>query len=154
MGEFFGNHKALLGSLGLISLFIFVISLLSVPTVIARLPADYFMKERPATEACRHRHPIIRWLFLIGKNALGVALVLGGIAMLVLPGQGVLTMLIGILLLDFPGKRNLERWILERSAVEKIVNWIRRKRGREPLKFPKSRPKPPKAASTGPSLKT
>jgi hypothetical protein len=153
MGEFFSNNGAMMGWLGAISVVTFIVSVLSVPIVVARLPADYFLKERPATEACQDRHPIIRWAFLGAKNLLGILLVLGGFAMLVLPGQGILTMLIGVMLLDFPGKRRLEAWILERSAVEKLVNWIRRKRGREPLRFPKSRKQQKRAASTGPSLK-
>jgi hypothetical protein len=154
MGDFFANNGALMGWLGAISLVTFIVSVLSVPVVVARLPADYFLKERPATEACQGRHPAIRWAFLIGKNLLGVLLILGGFAMLVLPGQGILTMLIGVMLLNFPGKRRLEAWILERSAVEKLVNWIRRKRGKEPFKFPKHNKQKPQAASAGPSLKT
>lgn len=153
MGEFFADHKTLLGCLGAASIAVFVLSLLSVPLVIAKLPADYFLKERSPVAAFQDRHPVFRWLYHIGKNLLGVALILGGIAMLVLPGQGVLTILIGVMLLDFPGKRHLERWILERSTVERLVNWIRRKRRREPLKFPRPHQQQPKPASTRPKLK-
>ena len=56
-----------------------------------------------------------------------------GIAMLLLPGQGVLTILIGIMLLDFPGKRSLEFWIIRQRGVLKAANWIRRKSNHPPL---------------------
>lgn len=136
MWDFIGDRAALFWWTGALSAATFVVSLLAVPLIIAKLPKDYFLRERPLTEDHHHKHPVIRWMFLIGKNLLGIALLLGGIAMLVLPGQGVLTILIGLMLLNFPGKREVERWILKRSAVEKIVNWIRRKRNREPLLFP------------------
>jgi len=53
--------------------------------------------------------------------------------MLVLPGQGVMTVLIGVALLDFPGKHRLQRWIVGRRGVLDALNWIRRKRGRPPF---------------------
>jgi hypothetical protein len=61
------------------------------------------------------------------KNALGVVLLLGGIVMLFLPGQGLLTMFLGIVLMDFPGKFRLERYLISRGPVLKSINWIRRK---------------------------
>jgi hypothetical protein len=153
--QWVNEHTTLLWWIALISGVIFLLSLLLVPIVVARLPQDYFLRERPPmTEEFRDLHPAVRWLLLIGKNVLGGLLVLGGIAMLAAPGQGFLTLLIGLMLMNFPGKRQAEHWLLSRPTVEKVLNWIRRKRGKEPLKFPKSRQKQPKTASTGPSLKT
>ena len=67
------------------------------------------------------------------KNLFGVILLLGGMAMLVLPGQGILTILIGLSLLDFPGKRALERRIVGRPLVLQAINRIRRKFNKSPL---------------------
>jgi hypothetical protein len=53
--------------------------------------------------------------------------------MLLLPGQGVLTILIGIVLLDFPGKYRLERWAVRHRPVYRSINWLRR--GREPIEL-------------------
>ena len=53
--------------------------------------------------------------------------------MLVLPGQGILTILVGFTLLDFPGKFRLQRWIVTRRGVLESINWVRKKAGREPL---------------------
>jgi hypothetical protein len=147
-----GDHATLMWWLAAISVSTFVLSLILVPIIIARLPRDYFLKDRPLTEQFRDQHPVIRWLFLIGKNLLGLVLVLGGIAMSLpgVPGQGILTCLIGFMLLNFPGKRQVELWILRRSAVAKVVNWIRRRRGREPLLFPPKRRLLRKVISTSP----
>jgi hypothetical protein len=56
--------------------------------------------------------------------------------MFVLPGQGILTMLIGISLTDFPGKFHVERWFIEKPAVFKALNWIRRRAKKPPLVNP------------------
>ena len=64
-----------------------------------------------------------------------VTLLVAGILMLVLPGQGILTILAALALLDFPGKRKMEMRILHRPAILKSVNWLRKRAGREPLAF-------------------
>lgn len=78
-------------------------------------------------------HPVLRLIGLGLKNAVGVLLFLAGVAMIVLPGQGLLTMLIGISLLDFPGKRHLERRLVGQPAVLRTINKLREKFGRPPL---------------------
>jgi len=78
-------------------------------------------------------HPAVQWILIIGKNALGNVLIEVGILMLVLPGQDALTILIGILFMDFPGKCWLERWIVSHGPVLQSINWLRQRAGREPL---------------------
>ena len=56
-----------------------------------------------------------------------------GIAMLVLPGQGVLTILAALVLLDFPGKRRLERRLLLRPRLLGALNSLRARAGRPPI---------------------
>lgn len=63
----------------------------------------------------KDHHPLLRLIGLIVKNIVGAVLFLGGLAMLFLPGQGLLTMLIGISLMDFPRKRELEAKMVEQS---------------------------------------
>ena len=77
--------------------------------------------------------PVARAFLLVGRNVLGCLLIAAGVAMLVLPGQGVLTILVGTMLVDFPGKRRLERWIVERGPVLRAMNWLRERAGREPF---------------------
>jgi hypothetical protein len=68
------------------------------------------------------------------KNLLGLVFLLGGAAMLFLPGQGLLTMFIGVLLLEGPGKRRFELWLVRKPAVLGALNWLRRRSGAPPLK--------------------
>jgi hypothetical protein len=73
---------------------------------------------------------------LVAKNLCGVVLILAGIVMLVLPGQGILTILVGLICVDFPGKFAFERWAIRRRGVIHSINWLRKKAGREPLMSP------------------
>ena len=79
------------------------------------------------------KHDGLWWLAHIAKNALGVLLILAGIAMLVLPGQGVLSILIGVMLLDIPGKYRFERWLVMRPPVWRAIAWLREKARRDAL---------------------
>jgi len=72
-------------------------------------------------------------MWLIAKNMLAVGFLFFGALMLLLPGQGILTILIGITLLDFPGKFKLQRWIVTRRGVLDPINWVRKRRGKDPL---------------------
>lgn len=103
-----------------VSILLIVGSIFALPRLVARLPADYFQREAAPAP--------MGWLKL-GKNLLGVVLMIAGIAMLVLPGQGALTLLVAIALLDFPGKRRLERRIARTPRVLSTLNAMRTKRG-------------------------
>jgi len=130
------EYEALLGWLGGVSLLMFVVSLVAFPLVIVFLPQDYFVRHHRDPARQTRQHPAV-WLTLsILKNVLGTVLLLAGFAMLVLPGQGLLTILIGVMLTNFPGKYALERRIVGRPAVAKAVNRIRESAGRSPLEIP------------------
>lgn len=113
----------------------FVASLIVVPWIVMRLPADYFQHEKRMPPLWATHHPLRRFLLIAGKNLLGALLVLTGVAMLVLPGQGLLTILIGIMLLDFPGKFQCERWLLKRKSIRRGVNWLRKKLHKPPFEL-------------------
>lgn len=100
------------------------------PVIVVQLPADYFDPARPA--APPPRRPL-GWAGRILRNVLGWLFVAVGIVLLLLPGQGLLTMLIGLMMVDFPGKRGLERRILSRPAILGVVNRMRERRGQPPL---------------------
>ena len=59
-----------------------------------------------------------------------------GVVMLVTPGQGLLTMVMGIALMDFPGKDRLEKALVARAGIRAALNWVRHRQGREPFRFP------------------
>ena len=111
----------------------FVGTLVAVPMLVVRLPSDYFSYRNRRRAPWADRHPAVRLTLLVAKNALGGAFVVCGIAMLVLPGQGILTMLLGVVLLDFPGKYRLQRWVVGHGPVLRSINWLRRRGVREPI---------------------
>lgn len=135
--DWFGTHPAALWWSGAISLVMFVGTLIVVPILLVKMPADYFRKSpRRSGDDWLGQNPALRWTARISKNLLGLLLVLMGISMLVLPGQGLLTILLGVTLLDLPGKRRLEMALLRQRGVGKAVNWLRRKYHRPPLELP------------------
>jgi hypothetical protein len=50
-----------------------------------------------------------------------------------IPGQGLLTVLIGLMLLDFPGRRRLEKALARRRSILAAMNRIRARFGHPPL---------------------
>jgi uncharacterized membrane protein SpoIIM required for sporulation len=120
--------------LGIVSVSTLAISVLLIPFLIVRLPADFYA-ERDHRRRLFQDRPVLRVVFLVVKNSLGAVLLVAGIVMLALPGQGILTILAGLALLDFPGKRKLEMRILHMPRLLKSINWLRSRAGREPLSF-------------------
>ena len=110
----------------------FIGSLIAIPLILVRLPADYFDTRTPRHWMKDH-HPVLRLSGLIVKNIVGIVFLLAGFAMLFLPGQGVLTMLIGISLMDFPKKRELEAKMVGQPTVLGVINSMRQKFGKPPL---------------------
>ena len=78
---------------------------------------------------------IKNYVLNVAKIILGVCLLVFGILMLVLPGQGLITILIGLSLLPFPGKQKMEKNLLSRQSVRSTLNWIRIKAKKEPFIF-------------------
>jgi hypothetical protein len=125
-------------SLALVGFGVFVVGsvggLVVVSVLLVRLPATYFRHDRPR-DLWVDRHPLVRWTGLILKNLLGVVVVSLGVVLSMpgVPGPGILTILLGVMLLDFPGKRRLERWLIARRPVLETVNRLRTRYGRPPF---------------------
>jgi hypothetical protein len=131
MTEWFQLHRTLLWWLIGVSAATFLATLIAVPWLVVRLPADYFAAEQKPKE--RHGHAAVHLLLTIGRNIVGYLFIIVGFAMLILPGQGILTILAGLGLVDFPGKYKLIQRIVGQSAVRKSLDWIRERAGRPPL---------------------
>jgi len=129
-------HPGLAGTIAVGSLVVAVIYLGLMFLVVARMSPDYFVAPRPAPGTFRTSHPVVRLLGRLVKNLLGIVFLVAGVAMLVLPGQGALTILIAVSLLDFPGKRRLELRIVCQRHVRRSIDWIRAKANRPPLILP------------------
>lgn len=119
-------------AVGLVSGAFFVGTLIVIPVILVRLPANYF-DERYPRSWMRDHHPVLRLIAHLAKNLVGGVFLLAGIAMLVLPGQGLLTILIGVSLLDFPGKRRMEARLVGQRTVLRAINAMRARYGRPPL---------------------
>lgn len=116
-----------------ITVLMFGFSLVWVIFMITRIPADYFLT---TDEPHFSDQPFfIRYPLICAKNLIGGILLTAGIIMLFTPGQGVLTMVMGLALMDFPGKRRLEIWILRKKKIQDSMNWIRRKKDFPILKY-------------------
>jgi hypothetical protein len=115
-----------------LSIVFFVGSLIAIPFILVRLPTDFFATRVPRRWMENH-HPVLRLLGHIVKNVVGAIFVFAGFLMLFLPGQGILTMLIGVTMLDFPGKRQLEAKMIGQPAVLCAINTMRQKFGKPPL---------------------
>jgi hypothetical protein len=113
-----------------------IVTLALATVIVVGWPADRFKGEGP-TDVGRHRHVVIRAFALVGKNLAGVLLVLLGLIMALpgVPGQGLLTALIGLTLLSFPGKRRLERRFVRIPALLRAINRLRRQFARPPLEL-------------------
>jgi len=135
MWDWIQKHGDSMAILGIGSAVMMVVSAIAVPWIVLRLPTDAFRRPNPLNAFRRH-HPALRVLLFLIRNVIGIVLLLAGIAMLVLPGQGILTILLALIVMEFPGKWWLEHRLVGQPAVMRLLNWIRRKGHREPLDAP------------------
>ena len=128
------SNVDLMWQLAVVSLVTFFATLLLVPMILIRLPSDYFSFRRRQRRP-QVRHPLVVVLLTLVKNVFGLTFVAAGVVMLVLPGQGILTILVGLMLLDFPGKYRAEQWLVGHAPVLRSINWIRSRADRPPLRI-------------------
>jgi hypothetical protein len=114
-----------------------IASIVVTALVVVRLPSDYFMLEkRPLPFEGRPR-----WLRIAGRvglNVAGILLIALGVVLSLpgVPGQGLVTILLGVMLVDIPGKRRLEMAIVRRGMVQRGMNRLRTRFHRPPLQIP------------------
>lgn len=111
-----------------------VVSALIVGVVVVKIPANYFSSHYQQ-DFLPNTPWIVRWGAVIAKNVIGVILVAAGIVMLIGPGQGVLTILIGLIMMDIPGKRPIEAKIINRPTILAAVNDLRARYNKPPLEM-------------------
>lgn len=120
-----------------LSFITFILSLILIPFFVSRLPPDSFLK-LGKTAAIRPPLTAGSIALLILRNTFGFFLLIAGMAMLFLPGQGLLTILLGILLLSLPGKYRLLNLLLGYRGVRRSLDWLRKKSRRPPFIWPDS----------------
>ena len=106
-----------------------LVSALALPHFVAAIPDDYFSRDTNSVDL-RESLGVGEIAMLALKNVIGLLLIFAGFAMLVLPGQGILTLFTGIVLADFPGKHRLVRRIIRVPAVLNTLNYFRRKKNK------------------------
>ena len=134
--EGFRSHRALAGKIALISLVVWVVYAGLMFAAVARMSSDYFVAPRVPSDTWRGRHPLVRVLANVLKNAVGLLLLVTGVAMLALPGPGLLTIVVALSVLDYPGKRRLVLRIVRERHMNRSINWIRRRANQPPIVLP------------------
>lgn len=130
--EWIRQNEVLLAVLGASGLLLFIASLIAIPIIFAYMPEDYFVR---IAGGFADRKPLRQVLHVL-KNLFGAVLILGGLILLLLPGQGLLTIIIGISLVDFPGKHRLQIRLVRMPKVRRSVEWLRSKVHHKPLILP------------------
>lgn len=132
MIEMVGQHASVLAWMSVVSLAGVVFGLLGVSRLVCWLPSNYFIGfENPKTAPKLFRPQI-----QIAKNLAGGILVCLGLVMLIVPGQGLLTLFLGLAIMNFPGKRKVIHFLIRLKTIQNSLNWIRRKKGCPPFIFP------------------
>ena len=127
----FSDYNDFFFWLGIVSSIIFIASLLSVGWLVSLIPSDYFINRKDSK--FKLNYPAAWIVSIIIKNIFGYILILGGILMLVLPGQGLITIFIGLMLSNYPGKYSIEKKIIATPKILKSINWLRKKSNVPPL---------------------
>jgi len=131
LSNLFSEYQDIIISISIISGVLFIASIIFIPTFIKKMPVDYFINKSYHQIKINSFKDFI--IFSI-KNIIGFILVLAGIIMLFTPGQGIISIIIGLFLMQFKGKYKLEKKLINNDISFKALNWIRAKRNKPPFK--------------------
>ncbi len=123
--QLFDNYQDYFIWAGIISAVVFVLSLALTPYLLGLIPQKYFLGHAQKSSG--------GFLLRALKNIAGALLVLAGLIMLVTPGQGIVSILLGLFLMQFPGKRKLEIKLIHHDPTFKTLNWLRSKVSKPPF---------------------
>ena len=130
----FESHQTVLTWMGIFSLVLFFGTLIAVPVIIVSLPHD--LLKRGDQSAGKQWLNLWYLPYVITKNVFGFIVLIAGIVMLVLPGQGLITIFLGLALINFPGKRKLIRRLLSQKRIYMAITRLRAKFNKPPLELP------------------
>lgn len=116
----------------LISVISIIISYALIVYGMVKIPADYFSSTY-VKNISADTHFSVRWGAVIIKNTIGFILIIAGIIMIFTPGPGVPTILLGLIMMDIPGKRPLEAKLIQRPTVLSAINHLRARYNKPPL---------------------
>ncbi|MDC0049907.1 hypothetical protein OAL09_11275 [Verrucomicrobia bacterium] len=98
------------------------------------MPDDYFVIDSPASN--KHSGNLIDLALRVAKNLFGFLLIICGIILLVIPGQGLVTIVLGAWIIDLPWIIKIKRKFVYSRFVKRALNWIRSKNRISLFKFP------------------
>lgn len=112
----------------------FVVSTALVSFVLVKLPEDYFHSSH-ARAFWEDKSRAVRWSGVVLKNCMGLVVIACGVFMAVpgIPGPGIVTILLGLVMMDIPGKRPFETRLVRRPAVLQSINRLRARFDKPPL---------------------
>jgi hypothetical protein len=101
------------------------------------MPADHFAQPHQMWDGSG-RHPVVRVAMRVAKNVVGAILFVLGLIMAVpgVPGPGLLFIVLGVSLMDIPGKHAAIHYIVSRPLVLRPINALRARCKRPPLQVP------------------
>jgi MFS family permease len=146
------TQPVVLTILTFVSIGIFVIGFVLIPPLAVKLPADHFVRQEEAAA----RRSLRDWVWYVCRNLFALVLLVAGVAMILLPGPGIITIIVAVALADFPGKRRVERAFIRTWIVRTALNAMRNKYGAPPMIIPdvNGNPEPPKDETSNQSLVT
>ncbi len=125
------QNASLLFGVVIASILLLLLTLLATPFLLARMPDNYFVQ----TPNDKPRTPI-RMLIATIRTVLGVLLIITGILMFVTPGPGLVALVMGVSLCEFPGKHRLLQRLVSQPSVFSTLNWLRAKVDKPPFLLP------------------
>jgi len=128
--------------LGALSVVTFVLTLVITPILVALIPADFFVRREAHRALWAEKFPVLYYSFRVLKNLIGSVLIPAGLVMMILPGPGLIAIIIGLMLVDFPGKITFVRWLVRKETIHQPINTLRVSLNRPPLMIPEQPLKP------------
>lgn len=119
-------------ALSILSVALLAATVFATPWLVARLPQDYFTETTPT----RQHRGLLRIVVLVARNLAGTFFLLLGVVMLITPGPGLIGILLGLTLCEFPGRRTLIRRLAGHPRVYRSLNWLRRRQNKAPFDAP------------------
>ncbi len=102
--------------------------------VVATLPPT-FLQTPDSSLGGTPANPVLSWVRRIGKNFIGLLVMAFGLVLALpgVPGPGLPIVLVGLMLVDFPGKQRLLKKLLSVPGVLGGINALRVRLGKPPL---------------------
>ncbi len=121
-----------IATFSVLSMLLLAVTVLATPWLVARLPQDYFTESKPV----QRQRGALRVAVLMVRNLAGLCFLLLGVVMLITPGPGLIGILLGLSLCEFPGRQALLRRLVGHPSVYRSLNWLRRRQKKPPFDAP------------------